>query len=111
MNLTAPSVLFVVPHAGTWIEIRIRPRSNTEISVVPHAGTWIEIQTERQRLQTMKSFPTRERGLKYTLCGCEETLYMVVPHAGTWIEIENCEISSAAIAVVPHAGTWIEIAY
>ncbi len=33
----------VVPHAGTWIEIRTRRRSPKGTCVVPHAGTWIEI--------------------------------------------------------------------
>ena len=33
----------VVPHAGTWIEIKIPYDSPCWIVVVPHAGTWIEI--------------------------------------------------------------------
>ena len=35
-----------------------------EMSVVPHAGTWIEIHTTVDAPQTVRSFPTRERGLK-----------------------------------------------
>ena len=35
----------VVPHAGTWIEIRIVPTIEWPAeTVVPHAGTWIEIE-------------------------------------------------------------------
>ena len=57
------------------------------VSVVPHAGTWIEIVVLGQYSKIIQSFPTRERGLKFTkkLAGLFET--MVVPHAGTWIEI------------------------
>ena len=32
--------------------------------VVPHAGTWIEIRASRKHITTEESFPTRERGLK-----------------------------------------------
>ena len=56
-------------------------------TVVPHAGTWIEITVTEKNDGMDKSFPTRERGLKF------ETLrhlrsFSVVPHAGTWIEID-----------------------
>ena len=34
----------VVPHAGTWIEIKLdNTQSIIGKTVVPHAGTWIEI--------------------------------------------------------------------
>ena len=33
----------VVPHAGTWIEIRETLLTEYNRTVVPHAGTWIEI--------------------------------------------------------------------
>ena len=36
---------FVVPHAGTWIEIRFQHQIYVMYFVVPHAGTWIEIQS------------------------------------------------------------------
>ena len=36
-------VFAVVPHAGTWIEIRDNETCCRCNSVVPHAGTWIEI--------------------------------------------------------------------
>ena len=35
--------VFVVPHAGTWIEIPDIQDISRLIWVVPHAGTWIEI--------------------------------------------------------------------
>ena len=34
----------VVPHAGTWIEIKTAQEVQQKRIVVPHAGTWIEIQ-------------------------------------------------------------------
>ena len=33
----------VVPHAGTWIEIKVLSTLESSLLVVPHAGTWIEI--------------------------------------------------------------------
>ena len=36
---------YVVPHAGTWIEIKRKWRLHQLQQVVPHAGTWIEINT------------------------------------------------------------------
>ena len=35
--------------------------------VVPHAGTWIEIKEKQTDSELMLSFPTRERGLKSSL--------------------------------------------
>ena len=37
------------------------------------------------------SFPTRERGLKYWTIMSVIYAHVVVPHAGTWIEIEKIE--------------------
>ena len=34
--------------------------------VVPHAGTWIEINTAVKGSNCIQSFPTRERGLKFS---------------------------------------------
>ena len=77
----------VVPHAGTWIEMVMASLIPPSDGVVPHAGTWIEIVSYSSVPSIILSFPTRERGLKFTkkLAGLFET--MVVPHAGTWIEI------------------------
>ena len=33
----------VVPHEGTWIEIKQKRTSSSTKNVVPHEGTWIEI--------------------------------------------------------------------
>ena len=58
------SSFFVVPHAGTWIEID-GSFSILKLSyVVPHAGTWIEIKRAHELESQIQSFPTRERGLK-----------------------------------------------
>ena len=35
------------------------------------------------------SFPTRERGLKFSICLSNFCSTIVVPHAGTWIEIRQ----------------------
>ena len=57
--------------------------------VVPHAGTWIEIDLLRPQGTRFESFPTRERGLKYHCVGTYVDRVAVVPHAGTWIEIKS----------------------
>ena len=57
----------------------------------------------------MKSFPTRERGLKFCSSSFVIVALPVVPHAGTWIEISVLSTSPFHHVVVPHAGTWIEI--
>ena len=99
----------VVPHAGTWIEIPITGSITPFNSVVPHAGTWIEITTSVRTWLISKSFPTRERGLKYCFLRSASHRQKVVPHAGTWIEILSELYLSNNSSVVPHAGTWIEI--
>ena len=33
----------VVPHEGTWIEIKLIREAMVKHLVVPHEGTWIEI--------------------------------------------------------------------
>ena len=38
--------IYVVPHAGTWIEIPREVIKALVDAVVPHAGTWIEIALE-----------------------------------------------------------------
>ena len=55
------------------------------------------------------SFPTRERGLKFTVSTTEGQVFAVVPHAGTWIEIVANANIVVTREVVPHAGTWIEM--
>ena len=102
------SANWVVPHAGTWIEMwKWRVCSSSSI-VVPHAGTWIEICIRYRGRKVATSFPTRERGLKWqkirkrrqTFCrsprgnvdwnlwsSLNRFFYFVVPHAGTRIEI------------------------
>ena len=81
-----------------------------KFAVVPHAGTWIEIPLEQKSMYTVKSFPTRERGLKLHKRYVKRTHPVVVPHAGTWIEINIENDNRNLTDVVPHAGTWIEIA-
>ena len=64
--------------------------------VVPHAGTWIEIRLTRYILRWLVSFPTRERGLK-SRGALGNTWYgTVVPHAGTWIEINGRTVTNSA---------------
>ena len=100
---------FVVPHAGTWIEIKISIMIFLRCTVVPHAGTWIEIMLGLICRLMSTSFPTRERGLKFRHWTISQQSAPVVPNAGTWIEISTKIRPSISFLVVPHAGTWIEI--
>ena len=59
------TLLTVVPHAGTWIEITGVADNTATVVVVPHAGTWIEILMYDLVNKLFMSFPTRERGLKF----------------------------------------------
>ena len=79
--------------------------------VVPHAGTWIEIMIHPQYADRFMSFPTRERGLKFETSMFSFEPFIVVPHAGTWIEMRRKWRKHRRTRVVPHAGTWIEIQY
>ena len=144
----------VVPHAGTWIEIVIVVPSSEKTSVVPHAGTWIEIylhrhistptvcrsprgnvdwnnQYIRHSCWSLRSFPTRERGLKSAFWVMHHTSHGRSPRGNVdwnyfsfsilshwnsrsprgnvdWNLFKRLRSSSNGI-VVPHAGTWIEI--
>ncbi len=82
-----------------------------KIAVVPLAGTWIEISKQRNNQHTNKSFPSRERGLKYIQSFQRFWCFGVVPLAGTWIEIHIVTYLLVVFAVVPLAGTWIEISW
>ena len=87
-DLEELETVYVVPHAGTWIEISIINHYKIPTLVVPHAGTWIEMFFVLScGYATYKSFPTRERGLKSAKQGLQIQPQKVVPHAGTWIEI------------------------
>ena len=67
------ALIAVVPHAGTWIEIKIGLSSSSAGCVVPHAGTWIEMERSKKKWQ----------------------INQVVPHAGTWIEIQMISTPAA----------------
>ena len=100
---------FVVPHAGTWIEIlnlpvqfllnnRRSPRGNVDWNstvspsalprgVVPHAGTWIEIlYSPSLKADPLCRSPRGNVDWNLTMY-LRSDLLVVVPHAGTWIEI------------------------
>ena len=55
--------------------------------VVPHEGTWIEIKEKTGDKSYSESFPTRERGLKLKSERVHGSTHNVVPHEGTWIEM------------------------
>ena len=104
------NVQTVVPHAGTWIEMSTYPHVISYFSVVPHAGTWIEIMMLTFDAEELKSFPTRERGLKLTASLRLRWTYLSFPTRERGLKFHSASGRSAYIhMVVPHAGTWIEI--
>ncbi|MFD1909261.1 hypothetical protein ACFSQ7_42940 [Paenibacillus rhizoplanae] len=56
-------------------------------AVAPRAGEWIEIPTRLAEFMKMVSLLVQERGLKYQLDICGQSLHLVAPRAGAWIEI------------------------
>ena len=40
----------VAPHAGAWIEIRMRTVQPSPPTVAPHAGAWIEILAQQDMI-------------------------------------------------------------
>ena len=63
--VTILDIFAVVPFAGTWIEMLYGGGADASDPVVPFAGTWIEIMSFKTiLLMTLRSFPSRERGLK-----------------------------------------------
>ena len=56
-------------------------------NVAPFAGAWIEIQPMKGKTDEEMSLPSRERGLKSSLCRCLLESGPVAPFAGAWIEM------------------------
>ena len=61
-------------------------------------------------LLTLRSLPSRERGLKFEDLIIEDKYDQVAPFAGAWIEIHKGANSERLSKVAPFAGAWIEIA-
>ena len=78
-------------------------------NVAPHAGAWIEtkIRPGKTRLPCW-SHPTRVRGLKLDLGHVIHLALDVAPHAGAWIETSRARRPRPPRCVAPHAGAWIE---
>ena len=55
----------VAPYTGAWIEIDYVVDFNQALLVAPYTGAWIEIVIFRSSIASIKSHPTRVRGLKY----------------------------------------------
>jgi len=82
------SCIFVAPHGGAWIEIKIHWLALLLDGVAPHGGAWIEIRDIIVLvIATAESLPTGERGLKFLPYPEPENVYLVAPHGGAWIEI------------------------
>ena len=80
-----------------------------DVLVAPFAGAWIEITPKIVFPATIKSLPSRERGLKWRTGTLLSYCDSVAPFAGAWIEINVTSISALRYPVAPFAGAWIEI--
>ena len=66
MRATASTIAsLVAPYAGAWIEIEKATPKKPILEVAPYAGAWIEIFSRGIKITSLKSLPTRERGLKF----------------------------------------------
>ena len=77
--------------------------------VAPFAGAWIEIKVKGHDGNSLKSLPSRERGLKFQKSYIPVHMTIVAPFAGAWIEILKPTYGKYMITVAPFAGAWIEI--
>ena len=87
---------FVAPFTGAWIETRSpSPFNNLNGLVAPFTGAWIETEERNHgRTCTLKSHPSRVRGLK-RLCGySQRSRRRVAPFTGAWIETPNTCLDS-----------------
>ena len=54
----------VAPFTGAWIEILLSDAADMNERVAPFTGAWIEIVSREPTYRTLRSLPSRERGLK-----------------------------------------------
>ena len=59
-------------------------------------------------IASVRSRPTRARGLKQKNGGNDWYASHVAPHAGAWIETNGYRSAQTPSEVAPHAGAWIE---
>ena len=78
---------YVVPHAGTWIEIFSTSHNTCYHLSFPTRERGLKCDFGFFEVHSVKSFPTRERGLKSNTSFAICRICIVVPHAGTWIEM------------------------
>ena len=77
----------VAPYAGAWIETSGWAVAGALSSVAPYAGAWIETSSSRAFwAHSVKSRPTRARGLKPMVPILAVLVPVVAPYAGAWIE-------------------------
>ena len=87
-KLTKAQKYLVAPFTGAWIEILQRAAHRQHSQVAPFTGAWIEISTKAVVVvASLRSLPSRERGLKYPLYARCIGLPHVAPFTGAWIEI------------------------
>ena len=59
--------------------------------------------------ESVRSLPSRERGLKQSQCEWDRIIEDVVPFTGAWIETLNSLSAPLWVLVAPFTGAWIEI--
>ena len=76
--------------------------------VAPYVGAWIETMEIHGGLESTRSLPTWERGLKQLSTASKAVGAIVAPYVGAWIETasQTSEVSNHFVA--PYVGAWIE---
>lgn len=100
---------FIVPLAGTWVEMLIQGDLEAITMSFPLRETWIEIEYFGYGVEgRTQSFPLQQRRLK-SLDITPKYAYNNCSPAGTWIEIKLIGGDLSTALVVPPAGTWVDI--
>ena len=82
---------------------------DSALFVAPHAGAWIETSRRiRHGIKTLRSLPTRERGLKLILVERQRGRDVSLPTRERGLKLRRDQIDMAVDLVAPHAGAWIE---
>ena len=77
-------------------------------NVVPHAGTWIEMRISTQSWKNTMSFPTAGTWIEFSVALVTSVSGVGRSPRGTWVEMERSNVWNACYRRSPR-GTWIEI--
>ncbi len=98
----------VAPFAGAWIETHFGCSLCSIKNVAPFAGAWIETSKRTRPCLTIRSHPSRVRGLKHKcFCNTAKT-HMSHPSRVRGLKPFIFRVTYCPPNVAPFAGAWIE---